>query len=376
MFCLKCQSNQIIKNGIVWGKQRFKCRTCGFQFTPEGSSGHELTDKATALALCHLGISRNQVSKILNTTQTSVTRWINELPLRIPFKFISKNKLEKIEESYLCSYIKKLYIENKENFLIARNIFKSNIEVDLIVKSRKDLKKMKREDIGFFLYGDTLLKGSVFDPFEKDYKVLEHNFVNLAKSTLKLSLINRSQSNIMINTAVRSFSKYSPEVKKCTYVLLSFGNEESNLDWTKLFEQHKKAVPKMSLKMFRSYYIKLIRTIQKRHKTPVLLSLPPINADVIFENACLGRNRTNLLKNLKQINIINQWHHIYNLEIFKIARDLDIPIIDITSCFLKKDNYRSFLGSDGIYPNRQGHLLIANEIKKFYKKYFSSKISL
>lgn len=374
MFCLKCQSNQIIKNGVVWGKQRFKCRTCGFQFTPERSNGHELTDKATALALCHLGISRNQVSKILNISQPSVTRWTHEFPKQLAFKFLTKNKLEKIEESYLCSYIKKLYIENKENFLIARNIFKSNIEVDLIIKARQDSKKTKLENIGFFLYGDNLLKGTIFNTSEKKYQILENNFVNLVKSTLQLTLLNRSQSKIMINSAVRAFSKYSLEIKKYTYVLLSFGNEESNLDWNKLFDQHKKATPKMSLKMFRSYYVKLIRTIQKRHKTPVLLSLPPINADIVFENACSMYNKIGLVKNLKQT--ISQWHQIYNLEIFKIARDLDIPIIDITSCFLKKDNYRSFLGSDGIYPNRQGHLLIANEIKKFYKKYFSSKISL
>lgn len=31
--CYKCGSKQIVKNGKVFGGQRYKCKACGYQFT-------------------------------------------------------------------------------------------------------------------------------------------------------------------------------------------------------------------------------------------------------------------------------------------------------------------------------------------------------
>jgi len=39
-----------------------------------------------------------------------------------------------------------------------------------------------------------------------------------------------------------------------------------------------------------------------------------------------------------------------------------VPVIDITSPFLRRKDYRDYLCSDGIHPNEEGHLLIADAI--------------
>ena len=45
---------------------------------------------------------------------------------------------------------------------------------------------------------------------------------------------------------------------------------------------------------------------------------------------------------------LTNWHERYNIEVFKLAINKDIPIIDITSKFLKIKNYSNLLCDDGI----------------------------
>ena len=52
------------------------------------------------------------------------------------------------------------------------------------------------------------------------------------------------------------------------------------------------------------------------------------------------------------------------IEVFKLAINKDIPIIDITSKFLEIKNYSNLLCDDGIHPNEKGHKIIAEAIKE------------
>jgi lysophospholipase L1-like esterase len=128
--------------------------------------------------------------------------------------------------------------------------------------------------------------------------------------------------------------------------------------------------PRLSLEEFHEKYIHLIRLAQKKGKVPLLLSLPPIDPERFFEGIIKGRNKENILKAMNhQINKIFTWHSMYNLEVFKIASEANVPIMDITTYFLRQPDYREFLCDDGMHPNHKGHLLIAQALSDFYKKY-------
>lgn len=112
-------------------------------------------------------------------------------------------------------------------------------------------------------------------------------------------------------------------------------------------------------------YTDLIEKIKKMDKTPVLLSLPPIDSKRYFEKISKGLNGHNIMEwmnNDKQF--ITNWHERYNIEVFKLALTNNIPIIDITSKFLEEKNYNKYLCEDGIHPNEKGHELIAESIKE------------
>ena len=65
---------------------------------------------------------------------------------------------------------------------------------------------------------------------------------------------------------------------------------------------------------------------------------------------------------------LTNWHERYNIEVFKLAINKDIPIIDITSKFLKIKNCSNLLCDDGIHPNEKGHKIIAEAIKEHIEK--------
>ena len=54
----------------------------------------------------------------------------------------------------------------------------------------------------------------------------------------------------------------------------------------------------------------------------------------------------------------------------KYSKETNVPIIDITTFFLSRIDYKDFLCDDGVHPNAKGHLLIASAVKDFYEKYY------
>ena len=78
MKCYKCGAMQIVKNGKVFGWQRYKCKECGYQFTKTAPSGKPIHLKLMAHNLYAAGFSMRQIAKIIGITAQSVSRWINK----------------------------------------------------------------------------------------------------------------------------------------------------------------------------------------------------------------------------------------------------------------------------------------------------------
>jgi len=82
--CKNCRSEKVIKSGKVRGKQRHKCKQCGYHFV----LGDERTnDKIAAIkALCVLFYSLgkgsyNMLGKIFDRDRSLIYRWIREAGL-------------------------------------------------------------------------------------------------------------------------------------------------------------------------------------------------------------------------------------------------------------------------------------------------------
>jgi hypothetical protein len=117
---------------------------------------------------------------------------------------------------------------------------------------------------------------------------------------------------------------------------------------------------------FRRQYSAMIDGICKIGAKPVLLSLPLIDSERYFKHITKGLNPENILKWLGgDVDFIGHWHDMYNMAVWKLGAAKGVPVIDITSPFLVRKDYRDYLCSDGIHPNEEGHRIIADAICDF-----------
>jgi transposase len=74
--CPKCGSAKTVKNGCHLGRQRYRCKECGFQFTRTTPRGRPASEKATAVLLYTLGLSLNSIARMFKVSTPAVLRWV------------------------------------------------------------------------------------------------------------------------------------------------------------------------------------------------------------------------------------------------------------------------------------------------------------
>jgi transposase-like protein len=76
--CKRCGSAERTKNGFMRGKQRYRCKACGLNFTDTPPRGMPLQLKVTAILLYVSGLSMNRTAKLLGVSTPSVMAWIEQ----------------------------------------------------------------------------------------------------------------------------------------------------------------------------------------------------------------------------------------------------------------------------------------------------------
>ena len=71
-----CQSIEVVQNGKVQGKQRYKCKSCSLQFTRLTPRGRPAQEKAMAVTLYTLGLSIRAIARLIGVSPTAVLKWI------------------------------------------------------------------------------------------------------------------------------------------------------------------------------------------------------------------------------------------------------------------------------------------------------------
>lgn len=110
--CPQCKATDIIKNGFVKGRQRFKCKHCNYQFTKRSQErGKPLWMKLEAVLMYLSGMSMNAAAQILGVSAQSVLNWVRE--------FGEANYEKPVPESAIVIELDELwhFIQSKKNKL-------------------------------------------------------------------------------------------------------------------------------------------------------------------------------------------------------------------------------------------------------------------
>jgi lysophospholipase L1-like esterase len=224
-----------------------------------------------------------------------------------------------------------------------------------------------KKDYNYMLYGDSILKGVVYDESKCKYTVLEKSFGNILQDRLKGVVNNAAKFG---NTIIRGTSKLQNEVKKNNpdIVLIEFGGNDCDFNWEEVAENPSgDHVPKTDFNVFEKMLRSMIESLDKVNIVPVLLTLPPIDADRYFKwvsrnSAAMG---SSILEWLGSVNKIYWWQERYNSIVLSLAQETRTRWIDIRSAFLRYPDYTHLICVDGIHPNERGHTVIAEKILEY-----------
>ncbi|MCI1965166.1 MAG: SGNH/GDSL hydrolase family protein [Oscillospiraceae bacterium] len=213
------------------------------------------------------------------------------------------------------------------------------------------------------VFGDSVSKGVVFDSVLKKYTLLRDCFANLIKSSFPVIIKNYSKFGCTITKGMEMLCRHQNELSGYDYTVLEFGGNDCDYNWAEVSsEPEQNHNPKTPVYVFEQKYEELIARIKQCGSHPVLLTLPPIDAKRYFAWISKGLNPRAILNWLGDIDHIYRWHERYNLAVCQVARECQVPLIDISSAFLETHQYQSLLCEDGIHPNEEGHRLISNVI--------------
>ncbi|AAM05559.1 conserved hypothetical protein [Methanosarcina acetivorans C2A] len=105
MNCPRCESSNHTKNGIVCGRQRYKCHDCGYNYSVElKSTASSPLVKRQALQLYLEGLGFRSIGRFLGVSHVSVQKWIKKFGQEIE-DLKSENEISIVELDEMHTYI-------------------------------------------------------------------------------------------------------------------------------------------------------------------------------------------------------------------------------------------------------------------------------
>ena len=105
--CKRCGGGEHTRNGFMRGKQRYRCKACGLNFTDTPPRGKPLAMKITAVLLYVSGLSMNRTAKLVGVSTPTVQAWIEQFAKAYAQKPEPQGRAVVIELDEMWHYLKK-----------------------------------------------------------------------------------------------------------------------------------------------------------------------------------------------------------------------------------------------------------------------------
>lgn len=219
------------------------------------------------------------------------------------------------------------------------------------------------------IYGDSILKGVQINPENKRYHVDNHIDIDMISKTHDVEIENYSKFGCTVTKAESILTAQLEKGFSCDTVIMDFGGNDCDFKWKEISENPDNLhLPNTPMDIFVSTYKKIIRTLKENKILPVLTTLPPLDPQRFFDWFCKGLNRENVLKWLGSVNTIYRYQEWYSREVEKIAREENVPLVDLRGAFLKHFRVDYLLCEDGVHPNTEGQKVITSAFLEFAKE--------
>lgn len=223
------------------------------------------------------------------------------------------------------------------------------------------------------IWGDSVLRGIIYDEKKNKYTTLEENSASLISRDMGLDIKNNSRFGCTAPKALRLLEASLAKGFDCEVAIIELGGNDCDYNWEEVAanpdEDHQ---PNTPLDVFRSSITEMVNKVREKNIVPILVNLPPLDPERYFSWITKsGLDGSKILSWLGDVQRIYRHHERYSLAIMNLARTLNCHMIDIRDAFLKEPDYRRYLCLDGIHPNSEGHKLMERAFREYAKQYIS-----
>ena len=215
------------------------------------------------------------------------------------------------------------------------------------------------------IWGDSLAKGVIWNEARKRHAYSSRTAADVAAERLGVEIVNRAKFGC---TAPQGLEIMEHDVEggiDCDTALIEFGGNDCNFDWQAISEHpdqtHSPATPPdQYLDSMRT----MVRSLLRRSIRPVLMTLPPIDAEKYFRFLAGDTlNRANILRWLGDVQQIYRFQELYSLLVEKVAREFSIRLIDLRArCLAERRFFHDMLCEDGLHLTEEGQRFIGEQI--------------
>lgn len=226
------------------------------------------------------------------------------------------------------------------------------------------------ESIG--VIGDSILRGVVFDEIMGKYRFLKESAATLFAKTNKIEVKNHSRFGCTTDKALQTLPNILQSDSATNIVMLELGGNDCDYKWDEVCEDPKKAhIPNIPYNRFKENLKNIIEQILSSGKTPVVMTLPPIDADKYFDWIVAGdeKRTENLLSFLGDKNYIYRTQERYANALEQIAAKYNLITVKAREALLDVRKYSDYLCKDGIHLNEQGQGLIKGVFDQTYREH-------
>lgn len=218
------------------------------------------------------------------------------------------------------------------------------------------------------VWGDSVLKGVIYDENHKKYKRLKMNTAIDKMAEMGLDIKNNSKFGLTAPKARKLMASALEKGVEAEVAIIEFGGNDCDFKWAEVAEEpHKEHFPNTTLDSFKECIADMVNILRKHSVKPILMNLPPIHSGKYFSWISRGLNADAILSWLGDKELIYRHHESYSLAIMSLAQNLSCKYIDVREPFLLKRDYYNYLCEDGIHPNEKGYELINQTIVNYAK---------
>lgn len=213
------------------------------------------------------------------------------------------------------------------------------------------------------VFGDSVLKGVVFDPVANRHAIIEASVPAVLARETGRRVDNQSKFGITSDKALVRLESYLKKLDGSTRpdeILIEIGGNDSNYRWDEIASSpHDEHDAYVSLSDYEKNIRAMIRDIREAGIAPLVMSLPPIDGERYYDFLSRTLDGASLLTWLGDVRTIYRHQEMYSLTLSRIALEEGVPFLDVRSPLLALHSLRPFMCEDGLHYTEAGQALLA-----------------